>query len=60
MGEKKPVEPGIAVTSEFQGLVKKLTPQADKKVARVDQIAVSLAVAANHLAAKTERQEPTK
>lgn len=61
MGEKKSVEPGIAVISEFQRLVDRLTPPVgEKHVKPVEQIVARLVVAANHLAAKTQRQEPTK
>ncbi|MDO8620774.1 MAG: hypothetical protein Q7R31_00600 [Candidatus Levybacteria bacterium] len=54
------VKPEKAVTPEFDKLVRRLTPQADKNVERVDQIAVGLTVAANHLAAKAQRVEPKK
>lgn len=48
------------MSTEFQRLVDRLTPLVDKDVKRVAQIVVGLTVAASHLAAKTQRQEPTK
>lgn len=53
------VTPEISA-SQFQRLVDGLTPPIDEKVARFKQVNVVLKVAANHLAAKTQRQESTK